>query len=337
MAMRNQSIVAAVVLVAALALAACDSKPATQAAGSATDYPNQPIVLVVPFAPGGASDLIARLMQPKLSTLLGQQVVVENRDGGAGNVAMGYVARAKPDGYTLLIGNIGAIAINPSIFPDMAFKPSEAFIPISIVSEVPSLLIANPKFPASTVAELVTYAHANPGKVNFASPGTGSLNRLEMEVLRRDAKLDVVHVPYKGSATAPMTDVMGGHVDLLFLTASTAINHVKEGRLKALGVTSATRGPSMADIPTLAEQGYRGLVSSSWQGVFAPKGTPQPVLDKLHTALVEVMKDPQVMQRLAETGGTARSSASLEDARQYVAEQTNRWGGLATETGAKAD
>jgi tripartite-type tricarboxylate transporter receptor subunit TctC len=337
MATRRKLITAALGLMASLALAACGQRKGADSAAGAVNYPTQPVVLVVPFAPGGASDLIARLMQPKLSTLLGQQVVVENRDGGAGNVAMGYVARAKPDGYTLLIGNVGAIAINPSIFPDLAFNPAEAFVPISIVAEVPSLLIANPKFPANTVAELVTYAHANPGKVNFASPGTGSLNRLEMEVLRRDAKLDVVHVPYKGSATAPMTDVMGGHVDLLFLTASTAINHVKEGRLKALGVTSAQRSPSMANIPTLAEQGYPALVSSSWQGVFAPKGTPPAVLDKLHTAIGEVMKDPQVVQRLAETGGVARSSASLDEARDYVAAQTKIWGGLATQTGAKAD
>ena len=332
MAIQPKMLIAAAL--AAFAVMGCQP----QAGGENGDaYPTRPIVLVVPFAPGGASDLIARLMQSRLSALLGQQVVVDNRDGGAGNVAMNYVARAKPDGYTLLVGNVGAIAINPTLFKDLQVSPADDFIPISIVAEVPSVLIANPRFAPNTVAEFVDYARARPGKINFASPGTGSLNRLEMEMLRRDAQLSVVHVPYKGSSTTAMTDVMGGHVDVLFLTLSTAVNQIKDGRLKALGVTSKERSPSLPEALTFAEQGYPAIISSSWQGIFAPKGTPAPVLAKLHAAIVEVMRDPSIQARLQETGGIARSSATMEEARAYVAAETKLWSALATSTASKAD
>ncbi|MBS7541894.1 Bug family tripartite tricarboxylate transporter substrate binding protein [Ancylobacter oerskovii] len=302
-----------------------------------SDYPNQPITLIVPFAPGGASDFAARLLQPRLSQILGQQIVVENRDGAAGNVGMDLAARAKPDGYTLFLGNVGTVSINPYIFSNLRVKPLQDFVPISIVADTPGLLIANPKFPPNNVKELVEYVKARPGQVNFASPGTGSVNRLEMEAFRREAGLDMIHVPYKGGAGPATADVMGGHVSLMFVTISSGINHVKGGRLKALGVSTKQRVPQLPDVPTMTEQGFPKSVSSSWQGVLAPAGTPQPIIDKLHAAVVEAMKDPTIRERMGESGVIAVSSPSPADFKAYIQADADKWSGIIKEIGAKAD
>jgi len=203
------------VLLAAVLATSLAAAP-TQAQGA---YPNQPIRVVVPFAPGGASDFVARLIQPGMSQFLGQQIVIENRAGAAGNVGMDVAARAAPDGYTIFLGNVGTISINPSLFPDITVKPEKDFIPVSIVADTPGILIANPKFPPNNAKELVDYAKARQGKINFASPGSGSLNRLEMEIFRMNAGLDMNHVPYKGGAGPAVTDIIGGHVELMFTCA----------------------------------------------------------------------------------------------------------------------
>ncbi len=301
------------------------------------DYPNQPITIIVPFAPGGASDFAARLIQPRLSQILGQQIVIENRDGAAGNVGMDLAARAKPDGYTLFLANVGTVSINPSLFSSLRVKPLQDFVPISIVADTPGLLIANPKFPPNNVTELVEYVKAHPGEVNFASPGTGSVNRLEMEAFRREAGLDMNHVPYKGGAGPATADVMGGHVSLMFVTISSGINHVKGGRLKALGVSTKERVPQLPEVATMTEQGYPKSVSSSWQGLLAPTGTPQPIIDKLHAAVVEAMKDPTIKARMAESGVIAVSSPSPADFKAYIQADADKWGAVIKEIGAKAD
>lgn len=310
---------------------------AAPAAFAQSDYPNQPVTVIVPFAPGGASDFAARLLQPRMSELLGQQIVIENRDGAAGNVGMDLAARAKPDGYTLFLGNVGTISINPYIFSSLRVKPLQDFVPISIVADTPGLMIANPSFPPNNVKELVEYVKARPGEVNFASPGTGSVNRLEMEAFRREAGLDMVHVPYKGGAGPATADVMGGHVSLMFVTISSGINHVKGGRLKALGVTTKERVPSLPDVPTMTEQGYPKSVSSSWQGFLAPAGTPQPIIDKLHKVIVETMKDEKIRARMAESGVIAVSSASPAEFKDYIAADAAKWSAIIKEIGAKAD
>lgn len=321
------------VLGAALAAASLVATPTL----AQSDYPNQPITLIVPFAPGGASDFAARLLQPRLSAILGQQIVVENRDGAAGNVGMDLAARAKPDGYTLFLGNVGTVSINPYIFSSLRVKPLQDFAPISIVADTPGLLIANPSFPPNNVKELVEYVKARPGQVNFASPGTGSVNRLEMESFRREAGLDMVHVPYKGGAGPATADVMGGHVSLMFVTISSGINHVKGGRLKALGVSTRQRVAQLPDVPTMTEQGYPKSVSSSWQGVLAPAGTPQPIIDKLHAAIVEAMKDDTIRARMGESGVIAVSSASPAEFKQYIEADAAKWSAIIKEIGAKAD
>ncbi|MCB4768783.1 tripartite tricarboxylate transporter substrate binding protein [Ancylobacter sp. Lp-2] len=306
-------------------------------ASAQADYPNQPITLIVPFAPGGASDFAARLLQPRLSQILGQQIVVENRDGAAGNVGMDLAARAKPDGYTLFLGNVGTVSINPYIFSNLRVKPLQDFVPISIVADTPGLLIANPAFPPNNVKELVEYVKARPGQVNFASPGSGSVNRLEMEAFRREAGLDMIHVPYKGGAGPATADVMGGHVSLMFVTISSGINHVKGGRLKALGVSTKQRVPQLPDVPTMTEQGFPKSVSSSWQGVLAPAGTPQPIINKLHAAIVEAMKDPTIKERMGESGVIAVSSPTPADFKAYIEADAAKWSGVIKDIGVKAD
>ncbi|WP_029352081.1 tripartite tricarboxylate transporter substrate binding protein [Bosea sp. 117] len=310
---------------------------AAPSARAQSDYPNQPITVIVPFAPGGASDFAARLLQPRLSEILGQQIVVENRDGAAGNVGMDIAARAKPDGYTLFLGNVGTVSINPFIFSSLRVKPLQDFIPVSIVADTPGLMIANPAFPPNNVKELVEYVKARPGQVNFASPGTGSVNRLEMEAFRREAGLDMIHVPYKGGAGPAAADVMGGHVSLMFVTISSGINHVKGGRLKALGVTTKQRVAQLPDVPTMTEQGYPKSVSSSWQGILVPAGTPEPIVNKLHAAVVEAMKDQKIRDRMAESGVIAVSSASPAEFKAYIAADAAKWGAIIKEIGAKAD
>lgn len=297
-------------------------------------YPTQPIRMIVPFAAGGSSDFTARLLQPGLSKALGQQIVVENRPGAAGNVGMDVAARAAPDGYTLFLANVGPVCVNPSMFPDLTVKPERDFTPVSLVSETPGLLIANLNFRPNTVAELIAYVKAHPGEVNFASPGSGSVNRLEMEIFRREAGLEMTHIPYKGGAAPATADVMGGHVPVMFTTISTAINFVKQGHLKALGVTSKQRVASIPNVPTMVEQGFPKTQTASWQGILVPSGTPEPIVKKLYTAVVTVARDPEIVRRIEEAGAFPVTSASPEEFKTYIAAETARWSAVVKETGA---
>ena len=223
-----------VLFVSALGMLFLVDTPRAQAGEDPSKYPTQTIRMIVPFAPGGASDFAARLLQPGMSEFLGKQIVIENRAGAAGNVGMDVAARATPDGYTIFLGNVGTVCINPFMFSDLTVKPDKDFIGVSVVAETPGLLIANPKFPPNNAKEFVEYVKARQGQINFASPGSGSLNRLEMELFRKNAGLDMTHIPYKGGAGPATADVMGGHVSVMFVTISSAINFVKEGRLKAV-------------------------------------------------------------------------------------------------------
>jgi tripartite-type tricarboxylate transporter receptor subunit TctC len=310
---------------------------ASAEAQDASSYPNQPVKVIVPFAPGGASDFAARVIQPKLGAVLGQQIIIENRAGAAGNVGMDVAARAAPDGYTLYLGNIGTVALNPHVFKDLRVKPLQDFIPVSILADMPSLLVANPKFAPSTVKELIDYAKANPGKVNFASPGSGSMDRLEMEFLRKRAGIDMTHVPYKGGAGPAAADVVGGHVEIMFGTIASTMPHVKGGRLKALAVTSTQRVAAIPDVPTIGEAGFPDAVASSWQGILVPTGTPKPIVDKLHAAIVQTMADPDIVKRYEEIGAKAVSSKSPEEFLAYIRDDGKKWEIIIKETNATPD
>lgn len=307
-------------------------------AQDAGNYPNHPVMMIVPFAPGGASDFVARIIQHETSSILGEQIVVDNRPGAAGMIGTESAARAAPDGYTTFLGNIGTISINPGVFAaNMRIKPDKDLIPVTICADTPSILITRPDFPANSVGELITYVKANQGKVAFASPGSSTLNRLEMEVFKKDAGLDMVHVPYRGGAGPAVTDVLGGHVDLMFTTMSSALQFAKEKKVKALAVTTRERVADLPDVPTMYELGWKNLVTSSWQGVMVPAGTPRPIVDKLHAALVKVLADPQIQERMRKGGAIAVSSKSPEEFKTYIDGETAKWTKVIEESGVRAD
>jgi len=300
-------------------------------------YPNKPIRMIVPFAPGGASDFVGRILQPRMGELLGQQIVVENRPGASGNIGLDAAAKAAPDGYTLFLGNVGSVALNPAVFPKLGITPTKDFIAVTQVVDVPGVLVIHPDVKANSVKDLVAIAKAYPGKLNYASPGSGSQNRLEMEVFRRvGGNLDMVHVPYKGGAGPAVAGLAGGETHMMFVTASSAMTFIKNGRIKLLAVTSNKRLAAFPDTPTMAESGFPELTSGSWQGVFVPAGTPKEVVDKLYSVLMETMKTPEVVQRLGNGGVDVVTSAPGEFAK-FVQSETDRWGKAVKEAGATPD
>jgi tripartite-type tricarboxylate transporter receptor subunit TctC len=306
------------------------------ALAAAQQYPTKSVRMIVPFAPGGASDFVGRILQPRMSELLGQQVVVENRAGASGNIGMEAAAKSPPDGYTIYLGNVGTVALNPGVFPKLAVVPTRDFIAVSQVVDVPGVLVVHPDLQAKTVKDIVAIAKAHPGKLNYASPGAGSQNRLETEVFRKLENLDMVHVPYKGGAGPAIAGLVGGETHMMFVTASSAMNHVKSGRLRLIAVTSAKRLAAFPDAPTMAEAGYPQLTSGSWQGIFVPAGTPKPVVDKLYSVVIDTMKTPEVVQRLANGGVDVVTSAPGEFAK-FVEKETERWVRAAREAGATAE
>ena len=299
-------------------------------------YPNKPVRMIVPFAPGGASDFVGRILQPRMSELLGQQVVVENRAGASGNIGMEAAAKSAPDGYTIYLGNIGTVALNPAVFPKLQVQPTRDFVAITQVVDVPGVLVVHPDLQAKTVKDIVAIAKAYPGKLNYASPGAGSQNRLETEVFRKIEGLDMVHVPYKGGAGPAIAGIVGGETHMMFVTASSAMTHIKSGRVRLIAVTSAKRLAAFPDTPTMAEAGYPQLTSGSWQGIFVPAGTPKDVVEKLYAVTTETMKTPEVQQRLANGGVEVVTSAPGEFAK-FVAKETERWGQAVKESGATAE
>ena len=312
---------------------------ALPALARAEAYPDRPVRLIVPFAPGGASDLAARVLQPHLGEAFGQPIVIENRTGAAGNVGMETAARAAPDGYTLFAGNVGTLAINPSVFArTIRVRPAVDFAAVSLVSDTPDGLVAHPSAPFDTVAQLVAYARANPGKVNYGSPGAGSLNRLEMELLRDMAGgLDMVHVPYPGGAGPATTAAVAGDVHCLFVTLSSAVAQVQAGRLKALAVTTAGRAETLPAVPTMAESGYPDFVASSWQGFVVPTGTPAAIVARWHAVLGTVLRLPEVARRFATAATLPLASASPAESAAFIAREQERWSALVQRAGATAD
>ena len=295
------------------------------AAEDAASYPTKPIHIIVPFAPGGASDFAIRLIQPGLSQALGQSLVIDNRTGAAGNVGMEVAARAAPDGYTLFFGNVGTISINPHFFSDLTVQPEHDFIPISIAAETPGILIASTKFPANSLKDMVAYAKAHPGKINYAAAGISTLNTLAMEQFRHTAGLEMTQVPYKGGAGPAIIDLMAGNVDVMFVTLSSATQFVKAGKLKAFAVSTRERVASLPEVPTLLELGYPEGVSSSWQGLFVVAGTPQPIVAKLHAAIVKAMADPDVRIHMRNADMLPTSSPTPESFKEFLAAESAKW------------
>jgi tripartite-type tricarboxylate transporter receptor subunit TctC len=319
-------------IVARLALALAPALATAQ-----QPYPTKPVKIIIPFAPGGASDFVGRILQPKLAELLNQQIVIENRPGASGNIGVEAAARSAPDGYTIFLGNVGTIAINPGVFPNLPVNPLRDLVAVTQVVDVPGVLVAHPSFPPNSVKELVAYVKANPGKVNYASPGSGSQNRLETEHLRKLAGLDMVHIPYKGGAGPAVSGLVAGETHIMFVTASSAMPMIKSGRLKVLAVTAPKRIEPLPDVPTMQEQGFAGFDSGSWQGIFVPTGTPPEVVHRLFVAAREMMKSPDVIERLARGGVEVVVSDSPTAFTVFVGAETQRWSKAAKEAGATVD
>ena len=307
--------------------------------GSAqAQYPNKSIKVIVPFAPGGASDFVGRILQPRMSELLGQQIIIENRPGASGNIGLEAAARSAPDGYTLYLGNSGTMVINISVFPKLPVTPYKDFIAVTQVVDVPGVLVAHPSFQANTIKELIATAKAYPGKINYASPGSGSQNRLETENFRKAAGgLDMVHVPYKGGAGPAVSGLVTGETHIMFVTASSAMPMIKAGRLKVYAITASKRSPELPNVPTMAEEGFPGFDHGSWQGIFVPAGTPKEVVDKLFPAMQQVMKSPEVIDRLAKGGVEVVTSKSPAEFQAFVTRETERWAKVVKESGATVD
>jgi tripartite-type tricarboxylate transporter receptor subunit TctC len=305
------------------------------AAALAQTYPAKPVTWVVPFPPGGGTDISARTVAARLSENWKQSVVIENRAGAGGIIGADAAAKARPDGYTLLIVNVGITSINPDLYPKLPYNPDSAFTPISLLCELPFVLMASPSFPPSSVKELVAYAKANPGKVTFASSGQGGSPHLTAEIFQIATGTRLTHVPYKGGGPA-MTDLMAGHVDLLFASVLEGSGHIKAGKLKGLAVTHAQRSPALPDVPTLAEAGVKNAESGSWIALLAPRGTPQPVLDKVARDIRQALEQPDVREKLVAQGAVPRASTPAELQRLIDADRA-RYGRIIRDKGLKAE
>ncbi|MSQ64172.1 MAG: tripartite tricarboxylate transporter substrate binding protein [Betaproteobacteria bacterium] len=301
----------------------------------AQSWPAKPVTLVVPFAPGGGTDITARTIAARLTAKWGQSMVVENRGGAGGILGADAVARAKPDGYTLLIANVGVTSINPALYTKLPYNPDTAFTPVSLVCELPFVLMASPSFPPNSIKELVAYAKTKPGAVTFASSGSGGSPHLTAEIFQAATGTRMTHIPYKGGGPA-MIDLMSGQVNLLFASVLEGSGHIKAGKLKGLAVSHAKRNPALPDVPTLAEAGVKDAESGSWIALLAPAGTPATVIDKLNSDINEAVSVPDVRDRLIGQGavpqaGTPKELQALIDA------DLRRYGRIIREQGLKAE
>ena len=302
-------------------------------AAYAQEYPTKTVRMIVPFAPGGASDVVGRLLLPGLTKELGQQVVIDNRSGASGNIGVEVAARAPADGYTILLGNIGTMAINPGLFPKFPIKPVRDFIAVTQVVDVPTALVIHPSLTVKSVKEFIDYAKANPKKLDFGTAGPGSNGRFEMEIFMRATGIELVHVPYKGGAGASAIGLLSGEVKCTFTTLASVMTHVNAGKLKVLAVAFPQRVESLPDVPSFPELGFKNMRSGSWQGAYVPAGTPDPIVKKLHAVFAKVMADPVLVKRLQGNGVEVVTSKSPEEFAVFMKEENDKWTKVIKEVG----
>ncbi len=302
------------------------------------DFPSRPLRLIVPFGPGGANDIVARILQPVLQQQFGgRTVVIENRAGATGNIGLETTARSAPDGYTMALSNAGAIAVNPAAFQGLTWHPMRDFVHVTLVVETPNILVVNPSLPVRNVAEFIAHARANPGALNSGSAGSASQNRLEMEVFAKGEGLRVVNVPYRGGAGAAINDLIAGHLHVMLTTVPTAFGAVQSGRARPLAVTTAQRFPGLPDVPTLAELGFPRYVSSSWQGMHVAAGTPEPIVRRLFQAITATLRDEGIARRLLDAGAVPAPSESPAAFHRFVDSEVARWRAVVQDIGVTAD
>lgn len=303
--------------------------------GMAQNFPTRPIHIIVPFPPGGPNDFFARVLGKKLEAMVHQTIVIENRAGAAGTLGVAVVSHAKPDGYSLVLTSMGALTVFPVISKHPTYNPEKDLAPITIVAKVPEVLVAIPKDNFHSIADLVTYAKTHPGKINFASAGSGGLPHLAGELLKHEAGIDIVHVPYAGAAPA-VADLLAGNVDIVFLDIPVLLPQIKAGKLIPLALGSAHRAPTLPNVPTTAEAGYPKVTADNWYSLLAPGGTPQPIVEKLNQIVVAALKSPDVEQDYAKQGAEAVGD-SPQDFAAFMRSETVKWGGLAKAAGVTLD
>ncbi len=313
----------------------CSSLVGLTAGVAAQTYPERVVHIVNPYPPGGSVDVMARILAQKLSEDLGQQFIVENRSGGGGNTGSEAVAKSDPDGYTLLFTAPGPLTVNQTLYSKLAFDPERDFAPIALFAVAPIVLMVHPAVPATNVAELIALARKNPGKINFASAGNGTTNHLSAELFKSMAKIDIVHVPYRGAGPA-MNDLIGGHVEMFFDLLPSSLPQIKAGKVRALANAGARRPAALASLATIAEQGLPGFDASSWLGLVAPTATPAPVLAKLTAAVAKATRSPDITARIHELGSEP-GTVFGKDFGMFLAQETRKWADVIRASGARAD
>src|SRR3954471_4687056 len=307
-------------------------------AAAQESYPSRPVKILVPYGPGGATDIVARIVAQRLTESMGQSFVVENRPGANGNIALEATAKAPADGYTLLVGNVSTNAINESIYASqLSIRPSRDLVGVSKLVEVPHIVVASAAFAANSIAELIALAKKEPGKINFASVGMGSYPHLDMERFMRAAGVELTHVPYKGGAGQAIPAMVAGEVQVAFFNMASLLPHIKSGRLKALAAVPAKRLPELPNVPTLAEQGFPGIGTNAWQGLFAPAATPKPIVDKLYSTVAAVLGRPEMHDSLGKQMMTVGLSKSPQEFTEQVRRETQDWGEFLGSTRIKLD
>jgi tripartite-type tricarboxylate transporter receptor subunit TctC len=318
-----------------LAIAALALLAAAPALAQAPDYPNRPIKYIVPFPPGGATDTLARALGQKLADSMGQPVVVENRPGAGGNIGMEAAVRSPADGYTIVTVATATMAVNPTLYRNLAFDPGRDLVPVAFLAHVPLILVVNPSVPASNLKELMAYIKANPGKVNFASPGSGTGNHLAGELFKQRTGLDIIHVPYKGDSQA-FSDLIGGQVQMMFATMVAVVQHIHSGRLKAIANVGLERTPALPDLPTMDESGLPGFDVRAWFGVAAPAGTAPAIVKRLNAEINKALQVPEVKARLGMLGAVP-TPMTAEQFATLAREEREKWGKLVRDSGARVD
>lgn len=317
-----------------ITLAAAGGMPALAQGQS---YPLRPVHVLIPFAPGGASDFVARIVLSRFAETTGQQAIIDNRPGAAGNIAMEAAARAAADGYTVFFGNVGTIAINPRLYSSLTVNPARDFVAVTRLAGIPGVMVVHPSFPARTVRELIAYAKKAKGAVNYGSPGQGSAHRILMELFKKRAAIDLGEVPYKGGAGPAITGVVGGETAVAFATTASVLQFIKAGRLRPIATMTEARLPALPDVPTLPESGFPELVDSQWQGLFVPRNTAPEVVERLNAVTLQLVRSDEVRRRLALGSAEPMPTATPAEFSAFVAAESRRWGGIVRDVGAKID
>jgi tripartite-type tricarboxylate transporter receptor subunit TctC len=305
------------------------------AMGVQAAYPDRPIKLVVAYPPGGGTDIVARMIAPELSRRLGQPIAIDNRGGASGNIGTEYAVRSPADGYTLLMGNVAPNAINVSIYKKLGYDPQKDLSPISLVAITPNMLVVNNDMPVKSVADLITYAKAHPGTVNFPSAGQGTSSHLAGELFNTMAQVKMTHIPYKGGGAA-MTDLLGGQVQIFFATMPAAMPFVRAGKLRAVAVTSDQRALALPDLPTVSESGLPGFSATTWYGLYAPKGTPADIVNRLNREVKEILAQPAMRERLIRQGFEPQGD-SPEEFSAFIANEIGKWARVVKAAGVVAE